>query len=142
MAQPGIQFLYIPARDLSQMRDFYHGAVGLEERFFSPEKGLASYNCGGFQVTIFADPGAPLSPEGWATQPGWSGDTVAALSWSVELYGDEFRDAVAAVTTGAYETLRSAPKWVGYWSFPVKDPMRNTVELSWPDRAPKGLAWS
>lgn len=142
MAQPGVQFLYVPARDLAAMRDFYHAVIGLEERFYSEDKGLASYICGGFQFTIFSAPDAALGSEMWATQPGWKGTTAPATSWSVELYGDDFRQAVETVRGGEHETLHSAPKWVGYWSFPVKDPMRNTVELSWPDRAPKGLAWS
>ncbi len=138
----GPRFVYIPARDLAAMRAFYSGTLQLDELYFSEEEGLLSYDSAGFQFTIFAASDAPRPPDGWATQPGWKGDTVPAISWSVELDEGRFREAVELLSAGTAVTLHSAPVWRGYWSFPCRDPMGYTVELSWPAPGPRSLVWS
>ncbi len=140
MSGPGVRFLYIPASDLAAMREFYSGLLGLDEIFFSEEEGLA-YDCEGFQFTILPAAEAVVRPEGWATQPGWVGATTAMISWSIELSESAFRRAIRALRSAGVESLHDVPQWVGYWSFPVKDPMNNTVELSWPQESPEATAW-
>ena len=64
-------------------------------------------------------------------QPGWAGGTIAgAPSWSVQLDDEPFRAAVACLQAARIESFHEAPQWVNYWSFPVTDPMGNTVELT------------
>ncbi len=72
---------------------------------------------------------------GWSRQLGWNGGTGSAPSWGVELDADGFRAAVDRVLDSRAGTWFDAPQWVGYWSFPVRDPMGNTVELSCADEA-------
>lgn len=138
----GIRFVYVPALDLRDMRAFYTGTLELTELYYSEEEGLLAYDVNGFQFTIYEAHDAPSPPDAWATQPGWSGDSVPTISWSVELEEHVFREAVALLQAGTAVTLNSAPRWVGYWSFPCRDPMGYTVELSWPDPSPRGLIWS
>jgi len=86
------------------------------------------------QLTIGEHPEAPQSEadqgEEWATQLGWQGGTSAAPSWGFELGAAALRAAVARLRRHSSAIRSDAPEWVGYWSFPVKDPMGNTVEIS------------
>jgi len=140
MPEPGLRFLYIPASNLDAMREFYSEHLSLDEIWFEEEEGLA-YDCDGLQFTILFDATSTPATDGWATQPGWTGNTTAAISWSVVLSEAAFRRAVVALPGSDSECLHELPQWVGYWSFPVKDPMGNTVELSWPAETPPSRDW-
>ena len=127
MASSGLRYLYVPATDLAAMREFYSGAVGLHEMYFSEGEGALAYNCAGFQFTVYFSADAdPLPATGWAIQPGWpDGGNVAVISWSVELDRDDFAAAVRRVRELGGPVLHTKPIWIGYWSFPAKDPMGN-----------------
>lgn len=126
-------FLYLHCSDLNLGRDFYSNVVGLHEIFYSPEDEIVGYRAGELQITLSAHSEAARS-SGWARQLGWAGGESASPSWGFECGASEFQRAVAAATVHAVETFYDEPRWVGYWSFPVQDPMRNTVEISTPDR--------
>lgn len=49
-----------------------------------------------------------------------------------------FGRVVVSLLASPSPSRNALPEWVGYWSFPVQDPMGNTVEISTPDRA----AWT
>ncbi len=127
----GVRFLYVPANDLATMRDFYTDRIGLKEIYFQAGEALG-YDCDGFQFTVLAAAGVAQIGD-WATQPGWRGETSPLISWSIELGEDEFQNAVELTLAAGDKSLNAVPQWVGYWSYPVKDPMGNTVELAWPD---------
>lgn len=93
-----------------------------------------AFRADGLQITIahHDDAGAVA---GWSRQLGWSGGLASAPSWGFELEPDEFRVAVDRVTDARASTWFDEPQWVGYWSFPVRDPMGNTVELSCADES-------
>ena len=82
MASPGLRYLYVPATDLSAMREFYSGAVGLQEIYFSEDEGGLAYDCAGLQFTVYFSAVAdPLQATGWAVQPGWpDGGSSAVIS--------------------------------------------------------------
>lgn len=142
VAELGVRFLYLPASDLEAMRHFYSELLGLDEIWFTADQGVA-YDCDGLQFTILQEPEAEPVQPAWATQPGWLGDTVGAISWSVVLSESGYRSAVDRLVTSPDITrLHGAPQWVGYWSFPVRDPMGNTVELSWPEITPSSTTWT
>ena len=132
MGGPGIKFLYVPCRELGAMRDFYGEMVGLHEIHHSAAEGLLAYDCAGFQFTIFESADARSVPGPYATQPGWEGGAAATVSWSVELDESGFRRAVSRLLSRGTACAHDEPQWVGYWSFPVRDPMGNTVEICWP----------
>ena len=123
------------------MRHFYSDLIGLDEIWFVNGEGVA-YDCGGLQFTILFDPEFEPRTNGWASQPGWEGNTAGAISWSVVLSKTAYRSAVAALLRSDATCLHHEPQWVGYWSFPVRDPMGNTVELSWPPtESPATTTW-
>ena len=76
----------------------------------------------------------PAHVDTWAAQLGWVGGTGAEPSWGFELDADEFARAVHAAVAAGCDTHTGDPEWVGYWSFPIRDPMGNTIEQSTPDR--------
>ena len=73
---------------------------------------------------------------------GLTGGTAPEVSWSFEFKEDSFRTAVDRCRAAGTRTFWDKPRWVGYWSFPVRDPMGNTVELTWPnDRGHEHEGW-
>lgn len=126
---PGVKFIYLFCTDLAAMRHFYGVLLGLQEIYFSATEGSVAYNCDGLQFTIFEREEAARAPEGWAWQPGWREGTVAQIGWSVVLTEEGFDTAVDRLREVGVATYYDEPQWHGYWSFPVKDPMGNTVEV-------------
>lgn len=126
-------FLYLHSSDLAVSRRFYTELVGLNEIYFSDTDQSVGYQHGTLQLTISADPETSTAT-GWARQLGWEGGTGSRPSWGLELAADAFAAAVRSVVADGAVTWTSEPSWVGYWSFPVQDPMGQTVELSASDR--------
>jgi len=129
-------YLHCDMPDLDRARHFYSGILGLPEIFFSADEGTAGYQAGDLQITVEAHSGGTRT-SGWSKQLGWSGGSTAAPSWGVELPPTAFAQAISAALASDVECWLAEPQWVGYWSFPVRDPMGNTVELS----APEQSAW-
>ena len=128
-------FLYLHAADLGAMRAFYSDVVGLDE--IHADDGTVGYRCGSAQITLESSSDAETVAE-WSKQLGWSGGTGSDPSWGFELDAETFEPAVRRVRASGAELMWEQPRWVGYWSFPVRDPGGNTVEISCPDRE----AWS
>lgn len=130
--QPGVKFIYLFCNDLDVMRHFYSDLVGLNEIYFSPDPdGAVAYDCDGLQFTIFSDKLVKAGDQGWSKQPGWDGGMQTSISWSVVLTQAGFQSAVRKLQDAGVETFYKNPHWHNYWSFPVKDPMGNTVEIVW-----------
>lgn len=72
--------------------------------------------------------------DGWSQQLGWQGGSTATPSWGFEFPPAEFVRVVESVRGAEIDTFHPGPQWIGYWSFPVKDPMGYTVEISTPER--------
>lgn len=128
-------FVYVPCNDFSAMRRFYGTLLGLDEIFVSLEGEVGGYRIGTLQFTIQGDATATPADLSWATQLGWRGGTAARISWGVELSTSSFAGTVRRLRDGGVPLHRDEPDWVGYWSFPVRDPMNNTVEVSTTARA-------
>ena len=107
--------------------------MGLDEIYFSDQDGTIGYRIGTLQLTFALHAGAVVS-DGWSRQLGWQGGDQPTPSWGVELSGTQFRRSVASMRAARIEAQFTEPKWVGYWSYPVRDPMGNTVEVSTPGR--------
>lgn len=131
--QASLRFLYLYTHDLEQARRFYSDLIGLNEFYYQAGESVA-YRCDALQFSIEQHPEArSVPPEGWALQPGWVGGSAPLISWSVECDPAAFRQAVQRLQAAGVSTLTPEPQWVGYWSFVVRDPMGNTVELSDPE---------
>lgn len=144
MAHFNLRFLYIFCRDLEEMKHFYTELLQMEEFYYVPgaDGGLA-YRCDGLQFTIIPTQQPLEHTDEWHRQPGWPGGTIAQASWSIECDSHEaFAAAVGRVQRAGSPAFFHKPRWVGYWSFPVKDPMGNTVEITLPlDEEPADFSW-
>jgi len=128
--QPGIIFLYLFCNDLHAMRHFYSNLLGLNEIYYSEvPDGPVAYDCDGLQFTIVFNASAQKAPPGWGCQPGWQAGSQPIISWSVVLTEGGFETAVQRLMAADVEAFYKEPQWQNYWSFPVKDPMGNTVEI-------------
>ncbi len=125
--------MYLHCGDLVSARGFYFEVLGLTEIYSSADEGTVGYRVGDLQITITRH-GRTVPAEGWAKQMGWDGGSSAAPSWGIEYGSSEFRCVVERARAAGVEAFHSDPAWVGYWSFPVKDPMGHTVEISAPSR--------
>jgi catechol 2,3-dioxygenase-like lactoylglutathione lyase family enzyme len=126
-------FLYLHCLDLADSRRFYSTLLGLGEIFFSDEDGTVGYLVGTLQITVARHPEAkPI--EGWSAQLGWAGGDTAMPSLGLELDPEDFRRAIRSLAAAGVTVRFSEPQWLGYWSYPVRDPMGHTVEISTPDR--------
>lgn len=145
MAHFNLRFLYIFCRDLEEMKHFYSDLLEMEEFYYvaGPDGGLA-YRCDGLQFTIFPTQQPLEVVQEWHRQPGWPGGTSARASWSVESDShDAYAAAIARLHAAGVPAFFDQPQWIGYWSFPVKDPMGNTVEVVLPlDGPPDNPIWS
>jgi catechol 2,3-dioxygenase-like lactoylglutathione lyase family enzyme len=144
MASLNLRFLYIFCNDLEEMRHFYSDLLNLNESYYVPgiDGGLA-YQCDGLQFTIL--PSKDYLPvfEWWHFQPGWQGGTNQDPSWSIESDSlEEFSTAITRLIQAQTPAFFEKPRWLGYWSFPTKDPMGNTVELTFPpEHEPQEKSW-
>lgn len=130
-----VRFLYLYCNDLATVRHFYTTLLQLEESFFAEGKALA-YRCDRLQFTVFqADRTLPVI-EDWARQPGWEGGKQPHISWSVEYGKKAFKRVCARLKEAGVASFHDNPMWVGYWSYPVRDPMGHTVELTCPTDEP------
>jgi catechol 2,3-dioxygenase-like lactoylglutathione lyase family enzyme len=127
-----VNFIYGHCHDVAAMRHFYSDLLGLTESSYrnDDEWQWLVYECGCFQLMFFPDPGfAP--PSGWCMQPGWDGGTVPGTSWSVTVPMEQYAATVHRLRASGVTSFTPHPTWQqgSYWSFPVKDPAGNTVEL-------------
>ena len=123
-------FTYLFCDDLPAMKRFYGGVLGLDEVW--DDGATLAYRIGDHQLSITVDARARPADGGFAIQPGWSGGTEPSTSWSLECDPADFRQVVAAAQEAGSRAYRTEPRWVGYWSYPLLDPMGNTVEVTCP----------
>ncbi|MCB1188163.1 VOC family protein [bacterium] len=146
--QARINFIYLHATDMEAMRAFYRDALGCSEIHYRPIDehgyGWSVIDMGCFQFMIHPDKSA-VKLEGWSMQPGWDGGTVPGLSWSVVVRNEDLPQVIARLREMGSQAFHEKPQWCqdSYWSFPVQDPMGNTVEVhSIPDERPESTEWT
>ena len=145
--QARINFIYLHARDMEAMRSFYKDLLGCTEISYravdSEDWGWSVFDMGSFQFMIH--PAAAAIPQqGWAMQPGWEGGTVPGMSWSLIVSEAAFGDCVNRLRAATTKAFHAQPQWCQdcYWSYPVQDPMGNTVELHCiPKERPANTHW-
>lgn len=143
-----INFIYLSCNDLDAMRHFYSDLLGLKEvSYREGSEGWLVYQCTGFQFMVFPSGHELPVIEGWGMQPGWEGGTVEGISWSVDVGAKRFAGIVRGLLDDGVDCFGDRPLWCqdSYWSFPVHDPMGNTVEVHYYDPElprPASTEWS
>jgi catechol 2,3-dioxygenase-like lactoylglutathione lyase family enzyme len=126
-------FTYLFCTDLNKMKHFYRNILGLN-LIWEDEEAIA-FKIGDHQLAIFSHKDfVPLKSQ-FSIQPGWEGGSLPATSWSLECDPEDFLTIYQAVRED--QTIRSwspKPTWVGYWSFPLLDPMNHTIEITCPEK--------
>lgn len=130
-------FLYTGSSNIAASREFYSDLIGLQQIWDKTDH-IAYKVAGGIQFSISYDSTATFIQE-WSFQPGWAyglgiepSPRSARASWSFPLHPTMFHSAVERLQQANVEALRPEKFWVGYWSYVVKDPMGQTVELADP----------
>ena len=141
-----IKFIYMSCNDLEAMRAFYSELLGMQESSYRNDEEYAwlVYNCGSFQFMVF--PAGYQLPvlDDWGMQPGWAGGTLEVTSWSIEVPEASYAETVTRLSAAGLPTYADQPQWCqdSYWSFPVRDPMGNTVEVYMqPAERPQSTDW-
>jgi hypothetical protein len=124
-------FTYIHCNDLLAMKHFYGQILNLEKIWEDAQS--VAFRIGDHQLTISLDEGLALPPAEFSVQPGWSGGTAVRTSWSLECGVTDFRQIVAAAKAAGVKSWQQELAWVGYWSYPLLDPMNNTIEVTCPE---------
>lgn len=125
-------FLYLNTVDLPAARRFYSVLLELDEIVASVD--VVGFRIGSLQLTIARHEAARYDEVSdaadWASQLGWVGGKAGKPSWGMEVADEAFGTIVARLQAASVRAWSDEPQWVGYWSFPVMDPMGNTVEVS------------
>lgn len=135
MSKPraAVKFVYLYCRDLEAMRRFYADLLGLEQKGYRSDAagGWLACDCGGFELAIMQAVDLADPPAGWASQPGVPGGDTLSISWSVAVPEKDYPATITALQAAGTPALASQPRWVNasYWSFAVKDPAGNTVDV-------------
>ena len=124
-------FTYLFCNDLEKMKWFYEDLLQLD-LIWNQDDQLA-FQIDGHQLSIqFHQDFMPPSP-GFSIQPGWEGGTKPRTSWSIAVGGEAFKETVQRLSKNRVKAYYKEPQWKGYWSFPVLDPMNNTIEITCTD---------
>lgn len=124
-------FTYIHCNDLSTMKAFYGDILQLKQ-IWEDDSSIA-FKIGDHQLTITLAPGIAVPSAEFAVQPGWPGGTAPRTSWSLECNRAELNQIVAAARNAGVPSWTEQPQRVGYLSFPLLDPMNNTIEITCTD---------
>lgn len=119
--------------DLAKAKHFYEALLGLQ-LIWDIEDSLA-FQIEDHQLSIQLDTALEASSPEFSLQPGWEGGTEPRTSWSISYDSDEFSHVIKRLQEASVTSFNPAPQWEGYWSFPVLDPMMQTIEITAMDKA-------
>ena len=138
MATPKVVIVYRYCNDLEAMRHFYVELLGFANTSIENGRqgGFIKVDCGGFRMTFLkSSTELPVYTQ-LSKLPGCQGGEIEQALCSVEYSVDAYAVVV--------ERLRAAgvhsPQADGEWSYPVLDPMGNTIEVyrAFGDEVPAG----
>ncbi|MHA6251479.1 VOC family protein [Oceanobacillus sp. CAU 1775] len=121
-------FSYLFCNDLEKMKAFYSDILQLE--LTRDNEDSIAYKIGDHQLSISYNKEFNPPSSKFSIQPGWEGGTVPRTSWSLECEKGDFKIVVDNLLKNDMPKYFIEPVWKGYWSFPVLDPMNNTIEIT------------
>lgn len=121
-------FTYMFCNDLKAMKKFYQDLLQLDVIWDTKES--IAFQIGEHQLSIeYHKDFHPPSSE-FSIQPGWKGGTQPRTGWSISFDKKTFTETVQRLKNSEVQGYFSEPEWKGYWSYPVLDPMNNTMEIT------------
>jgi hypothetical protein len=125
----GFDFTYMFSNNLEKMEHFYSNVLNLD--LIHKDDTAVAYKIDNHQLLITLDENVVASAPKFSKQPGWEGGTASQISWSLEVDPKDFIEIVKNVKSDSTVIAwNDEPKWIGYWSFPVLDPMNQTIEIT------------
>lgn len=121
-------FTYLFCNDLKKMKWFYSDILQLN--LIWDDEGSIAFKIGEHQLSIDYNEDFNPPSSKFAIQPGWQGGTEPRIGWSLECDREDFNDIVHSILSNQIPRYFIEPKWKGYWSFPVLDPMNHTIEIT------------
>ncbi|MCD4827949.1 MAG: VOC family protein [Candidatus Cloacimonetes bacterium] len=133
--QVNIRFITVHVNDLDSVRFFYSDVLGMQEAGYyqAEDMGYVDYTSDGVELQFWRwDDGDLPGNDKWDWQPGaFSGEWHQA-SWSIHIPDELYHRVIGRILAGGPKTMTPFPSWIegsAYWSFTVKDPAGNTVEV-------------
>ena len=138
MPTPQVKIVYRYCNELEPMQQFYVDLLGLTQTSIENGKqaGFVEVDCGGFRLT-FLQSSTPLPVYTQLSKlPGCVGGEIEQALCSVEYPADDYAAVVDRLRAGGFHS----PQPDGEWSYPVLDPMGNTIEVyrAFGDEVPEG----
>ncbi|MBU9712313.1 VOC family protein [Evansella tamaricis] len=121
-------FTYIFCNDLERMKWFYTKILHLNLIWDS--KTSIAFKIGEHQLSIEFNENFNILSSKFSNQPGWEGGTEPRTGWSLECDKEDFIEIVNSAIMNEIPAYYNEPNWKGYWSFPILDPMNNTIEIT------------
>lgn len=121
-------FTYLFTNNMSETKKFYSEILALE--LIWDEEDDIAFNINNHQLSIQYHKDFKKASPLFSIQPGWKGGVAPRTSWSIAFESNEYNQVIARLQKESVKTYHSVPQWVGYWSFPVLDPMNNTIEIT------------
>jgi catechol 2,3-dioxygenase-like lactoylglutathione lyase family enzyme len=110
------------------MKWFYSDILQL--KLIWDDEGSVAFMIGDHQLSIDYHEEFKSPPNKFSIQPGWEGGTEPRIGWSLEYDKENFNKVVNAILINDITKYNNKPMWKGYWSFPILDPMNNTIEIT------------
>ncbi len=130
-------FTYIFTNDIGKMKWFYKDLLGLE-LIWNQDDHIA-FKISDHQLSIKYHKDYKVQTPAFAIQPGWDGGKEPRTSWSINFDAISFEKTVNLLVDHSIQSYFVEPQWKGYWSFPVLDPMNNTIEITCSDLEYKSM---
>ncbi|GEN49416.1 VOC family protein [Alkalibacterium pelagium] len=124
-------FTYIYTDNIKEMKKFYTSLLGLD--LIWDETDSIAFKIGSHQFSIIYHESFEIPSAHFAMQPGWEGGTYPRTSWSLDYDSTNFIKVIRQLSANGVRSYYAAPQWNGYWSYPVLDPMNNTIEVTCTD---------
>lgn len=114
--------------DLEKMKEFYSSILKLD-LIWESAKDIA-FKINDHQLSITFDKKYRSPSLDFSIQPGWVGGSAPRISWSIECDQEDFIQIVRNAKKKGIPSYYERPNWKGYWSFPILDPMNQTIEIT------------
>lgn len=126
-------FTYMFTHDLAASKSFYADTLGLD--LIWDEADLIAFNIDGHQLSFQLDEDYKVEEAAFSKQLGLQGGVLPKVSGSIAYDQGKFAEVVEQLLAKDTIAFLDQPQWVGYWTFPVLDPMNQTIEITCTDEA-------
>ena len=146
MADIKLKYIYRYCNDINEMKDFYSGILGFQEKSFGDHKGFGwlEYEFGDTKLAFYKDEGKAPKIKDFAKQPAQDLGKKEITSFGIQYKEEEFRKLYEKLVEEKISLLTEKPQWLvdSYWGITIRDPMGFSLEIfSIPQEKPSDFEW-